>query len=113
MTGGLIERGMPRFDIFAEAFASPPDVPPMLAPQTIRIAGSDASFVWSPGLGTLLDAADAAGLALPRGCRTGQCETCVTRIVAGEVAHLCPFEGDETQCLTCQAVPLSELTLSL
>ncbi|MGH6884678.1 MAG: molybdopterin-dependent oxidoreductase, partial [Geminicoccales bacterium] len=65
MTGGLVERGMPRFDIFTEAFASPPEVPPTLAPQTIHIAGSDASFVWSPGLGTLLDAADAAGLALP------------------------------------------------
>jgi ferredoxin-NADP reductase len=112
-TGGLVDRGVPRFDILTEVFVSPPEVPPTLAPQTIHIAGSGASFVWSPRLGTLLDAADAAGLALPRGCRTGQCETCLTRIVAGEVAHLGPFEGDETQCLTCQAVPLSELTLSL
>ena len=91
----------------------PAPVPPALAPQTIHIAGSNQSFVWAPRLGTLLDAADAAGLALPSGCRAGQCESCAMRIVAGDVAHLGPFDGDETQCLTCQAIPLSELTLAL
>jgi anaerobic selenocysteine-containing dehydrogenase/ferredoxin-NADP reductase len=113
MTARLVERGMPRFDIFSEAFASPPIVPQTLEPQTVHIAGSDQSFVWSPELGTLLDAAQAAGLSLPSGCRVGQCESCAMRIVEGHVARL---GGDDTttdQCLTCQAVPLSELTLAL
>ena len=93
MTARLVERGMPRFDIFAEAFASPPIVPRTLEPQTVHIAGSDQSFVWSPELGTLLDAAQAAGLSLPSGCRVGQCESCVMRIVEGNVAQLGGDDG--------------------
>lgn len=113
MIDGLTARGMPRFDIFAEAFATPPEVPMTLKPQTVHLAGSGESFVWSPELGTLLDAAQAAGLSLPSGCRVGQCESCVMRIVEGDVAQLGAFDGGEDHCLTCQAVPLSELTLAL
>jgi anaerobic selenocysteine-containing dehydrogenase/ferredoxin-NADP reductase len=113
MTARLVERGMPRFDIFVEAFASPPVVPPTLTSQTIHIAGSDKSFTWAPELGTILDAAEAAGLSLPSGCRVGQCESCAMRIVEGNVARLGPGEGAANECLTCQAVPLSELTLAL
>lgn len=113
MTAQLIARGLPRFDIFTEAFASPPAVPKTLTPQTVRIAGSDKSFVWAPELGTILDAAEAAGLALPSGCRVGQCESCAMRIVDGNVARLATDDGEPDQCLTCQAVPLSELTLAL
>jgi anaerobic selenocysteine-containing dehydrogenase/ferredoxin-NADP reductase len=113
MTARLVERGMPRFDVFAEAFASPVIVPPTLKPQTVHIAGSDKSFVWTPELGTLLDAGQAAGLSMPSGCRVGQCESCVMRIVEGEVARLGGDDGATDQCLTCQAVPLSELTLAL
>ena len=113
MTARLVERGMPRFDVFAEAFASPVIVPTTLKPQTVHIAGSDKSFVWTPELGTLLDAGQAAGLSMPSGCRVGQCESCIMRIVEGEVARLGGDDGATDQCLTCQAVPLSELTLAL
>jgi anaerobic selenocysteine-containing dehydrogenase/ferredoxin-NADP reductase len=113
MIARLVERGMPRFDIFTEAFVSPPIVPQTLEPQTVHIAGSDTSFVWSPELGTLLDAAQAAGLSLPSGCRVGQCESCAMRIVEGNVAQLGGGDAATDQCLTCQAVPLSELTLAL
>ena len=111
-TEGLVARGMPRFDIFAEAFATPPEVPASLVPQTVRIAGSDQSFVWAPAAGTLLDAAQAAGIALPSGCRVGQCESCVMQVVDGDVAHLGGFAGEDGHCLTCQSVPLSALTLA-
>ncbi|WP_441236266.1 molybdopterin-dependent oxidoreductase [Bradyrhizobium sp. 930_D9_N1_4] len=113
MTARLVERGLPRFDIFAETFASPPDVPATLAPQTVHLAGSDRSFVWSPELGTLLDAAHAAGVPLPSGCRVGQCESCAMRIVDGRVAQLGDGDSSAEHCLTCQTVPLSELTLAL
>lgn len=113
LTARLVERGMPRFDIFAEAFASPPEVPSTLKPQTVHVAGSDRSFTWSPELGTLLDAAHAAGVPLPSGCRVGQCESCAMRIVDGTVARLGGDDGSAEHCLTCQAIPLSELTLAL
>ncbi|WP_102223691.1 molybdopterin-dependent oxidoreductase [Acidimangrovimonas sediminis] len=106
-------QGVPAFDILSEAFVSPPEVPATLAPQTVRIAGSDASFDWSPEMGSLLDAARAQGVALPAGCRVGQCESCVCRILAGRVAHLTPNDMGEDLCVTCQAVPLSDVTLAI
>jgi anaerobic selenocysteine-containing dehydrogenase/ferredoxin-NADP reductase len=105
--------GVPRFDIFAESFVSPPSVPSDLAPRTIRFANSERSFCWKPEQGTLLDAANAAGVALPSGCRVGQCESCVVQVVDGEFTHLSPVDGSEGQCLACQAVPLTDLTLAL
>ncbi|MHC2468999.1 molybdopterin dinucleotide binding domain-containing protein [Bradyrhizobium embrapense] len=105
--------GIPRFDVFAESFVSPPSVPRDLAPRTIRLAGSKQSFSWGPEQGTLLDAASAAGVVLPSGCRVGQCESCAVEVVDGEFAHLGPVDGNEGQCLTCQAVPLTDLTLAL
>lgn len=113
MVDRLVALGVPRFDIFAESFVPPPSVPQDLAPRTIRLADSNRTFAWSPGQGTLLDAADAAGVSLPSGCRVGQCESCSVRIVDGDVAHLSAVEEGERQCLTCQAVPLTDLTLAL
>lgn len=105
--------GVPRFDIFAESFVSPPAVPSDLAPRTIHLANSAQSFSWGPEQGTLLDAATAAGVALPSGCRVGQCESCAVTVVDGAFAHLSPVDGSEGQCLACQAVPLTDLTLAL
>ncbi|MHC2252643.1 anaerobic selenocysteine-containing dehydrogenase/ferredoxin-NADP reductase [Bradyrhizobium embrapense] len=105
--------GIPRFDVFAESFVSPPSVPRDLAPRTIRLAGSKQSFSWGPEQGTLLDAASAAGVVLPSGCRVGQCESCAVEVVDGEFTHLGPVDMNEGQCLTCQAVPLTDLTLAL
>ncbi|WGR93196.1 iron-sulfur cluster-binding domain-containing protein [Bradyrhizobium sp. ISRA435] len=105
--------GVPRFDIFAESFVSPPVVPSDLVPRTIRLAHSEQSFSWGPEQGTLLDAANAAGVALPSGCRVGQCESCAVQVVDGDFTHLGPVDGREGQCLACQAVPLTDLTLAL
>ncbi len=113
MTEALSALGLHRFDIFAEAFADPPAVPATLAPQTIQIAGTGDSFAWSPQNGSLLEAAHAAGIALPSGCRVGQCESCALTLVSGAVAHLDGSTPEPGACLTCQAVPLSPVTLAL
>lgn len=113
MKGKIAELGVPRFDIFAESFVSPVAVPPALEPRTIRIAGIDRSFVWSPDQGTILDAAEKAGIPLPNGCRVGQCESCVVTVVDGQFAHLSATELEEKRCLTCRAVPLSPLVIAL
>ncbi len=113
LTARVRQLGVPAFDILAEAFASPAPVPSDLTPRFIRFAGSDKSFLWSRDAGSVLDAAQAAGLALPSGCRVGQCGSCSLRIVRGQVAHLGGIESQPDHCLTCQAVPLSELTLAL
>ena len=115
-TSSMAERvrrlGVPSFDILSEAFASPAPVPPDLKARVVRLAGSDRTFSWSPEAGSLLDAAQAAGLFVPSGCRVGQCGSCSLRVLEGRVAHLGGSEAETDHCLTCQAVPLSDLTLA-
>ncbi|ANG98723.1 molybdopterin oxidoreductase [Brucella pseudogrignonensis] len=104
--------GIPAFDIFSEAFISPKPIPSDLKPQTVRIAGTERSFEWRPEMGSLLDAALSNGFSLPSGCRVGQCESCICKLVDGKVAHLGGDEIEADQCLTCQAVPLTQITLA-
>lgn len=44
---------------------------------SVRVSGNE----------TVLEAAEAAGIALPFGCRTGACSTCVGRLLAGCIAY--------------------------
>jgi anaerobic selenocysteine-containing dehydrogenase/ferredoxin-NADP reductase len=108
---GLVRRGLPDFDVFEETFAAEVRVPATLEPRSVRIDGEDAGFDWSPGHGTLLDAADRAGIGLPSGCRVGQCESCAMTIAEGNVAHLAAYDGPPDRCLPCIAVPLTPLVL--
>lgn len=67
----------------------------------------------------ILDAAEAAGLGLPFGCRTGACATCTARVLEGEVRHVRPPRAlkarhlDDDYVLTCIAVPETECTLEV
>lgn len=111
---GLVARGVPRFDIFSEVFRSPPD--PLIndgRTYSVRFSRSrDTAETWSAQSGPLLDFADKLGLDLQSGCRVGQCESCVVRVVSGTVRHLHGTEPDDPEtCLTCQAVPTSDLVL--
>ncbi|RVU11977.1 molybdopterin-dependent oxidoreductase [Methylobacterium oryzihabitans] len=111
----LLQRGVPPFEIFSERFQSPAaPVPDGLEPRRIVFARSGRSVTWTPGprLVPILAAAEREGVAIPSGCRVGQCESCVVRIRSGEVRHLVECDDlDEGDCLTCQAVPLSDLVL--
>lgn len=111
MTAELACLGVARFDIFAEAFAAAAEIPKELQPRRIALAGTEQGFEWTPAAGSILDAALAKGLPLPSGCRVGQCESCLVRVVEGHFAHLVAFDGEPGQCLTCQAVPLSDLVI--
>ncbi|MDH2346074.1 molybdopterin-dependent oxidoreductase [Bradyrhizobium sp. SSUT77] len=111
----LQARGVPVFEIFKERFRSP--APPALdglMSRRIHFARSARTLTWSPQtpLASILAVAENAGIAIPSGCRVGQCESCVVPIKTGEVRHLvdCP-ELDDGHCLTCQAVPLSDLVI--
>jgi anaerobic selenocysteine-containing dehydrogenase/ferredoxin-NADP reductase len=111
MRDSLLGHGLHGFDIFSEVFSSQVTIPPNLVPRHIQLARSGLSFQWSAQAGSLLDAAEAAGIPLPSGCRSGQCESCSLRVVAGAVAHVAPYDGASDGCLTCCAVPLSDLVL--
>jgi ferredoxin len=68
---------------------------------------------------TVLDAAEAAGVGLPFGCRTGACGTCTARLLDGEVVHRRPPRAlkdrhlDDGYVLTCIAVPTTDVHLEV
>jgi len=110
---GLVQRGMPDFDIFHEAFAAPPR-PSVGSAQSHRIvfARSGRTLVWGPDSGTLLEFAEHAGISLPNGCRVGQCESCAVRVVQGSAQHLHGETPDDPDMmLSCQAIPLTDMEL--
>jgi ring-1,2-phenylacetyl-CoA epoxidase subunit PaaE len=86
------------------------DVRDVLATISVVLDGRRRSFFMTPTDGSVLEAAERAGLELPFSCRSGICATCRTRIVAGEarMAHniaLEPWEVDAGFVLCCQARP--------
>ncbi|MDX8322809.1 2Fe-2S iron-sulfur cluster binding domain-containing protein [Rhizobium rhizogenes] len=67
---------------------------------------------------TVLQAALAAGISYPHGCRMGRCGACKSHLVSGEIDLLkhTPFslteeEKAEGLTLACRAVPLSDVTI--
>lgn len=74
--------------------------------RTVRIAGTDIAFACAEGQ-SVLEAAEAAGWQLPYSCRRGVCETCLGRVVSGEVDRPLP----NGQALFCQAKPRTDLEI--
>ena len=110
----LAARGVPRFDIFSEVFRSPEALPVLDPKQSFRVQfnRSGRTGVWGSKSGTLLEFAEGAGLSLPSGCRVGQCESCSVKLVSGSVRYLHGKAPEEPGlCLTCCAVPVSDLEL--
>lgn len=115
--GGLMEafrkeltaRGVPSGDILSEAFKSELSLPENISPARIVLERSGQSFLWTPGAGSILSAAMAAGVALPSGCQAGQCENCAVTVIAGDYYSGNSKDHEPTRCLTCQSVPLGDM----
>jgi len=82
---------------------------------TIRTEPAGHAFTVEPGQ-TVLEAAIAQHIGLPYGCRNGKCGSCTAQLVKGRVTY--PSGAVEAlagqpadACLTCQAVPGSDLVL--
>lgn len=116
IAAGLVARGVPRFDIFNEVFQSPalPVVDKDRQVQVRFARSGRAPATWSGADGVLLGFAESLGIAMPSGCRVGQCESCAVRIISGKVRHLHGAEPeDASTCLACQAVPLEDVVLDV
>ena len=76
-------------------------------PVPVYFAASAMEARWAPGSGTLLELAEARGLAPEFSCRGGSCGTCKTRLVSGQVHYPNPpAELPEAgSVLICCAVP--------
>lgn len=68
---------------------------------------------------SVLDAAEAAGIGLPFGCRTGACGTCTARLREGEIAHQRPPRAlkerhlEDDYVLSCIATPGTDVDLEV
>ena len=115
LADGLVERGVPKFDVFKEEFRSPTRPSPGGNRSfTVRFARSQCQATWNAGDGSLLEFGEALGIAMPSGCRVGQCESCVLDIITGNVRHVTSvINSDEGKCFACQAIPSSDLVLDL
>jgi hypothetical protein len=72
----------------------------------VHFSRSDKTAMWRPSQGSLLDLAEAAGVAPLSSCRAGVCGTCATKVLAGEVDYLQPpardmEPGDSLICIAC------------
>jgi len=75
--------------IAASEAAPPAGADPSLAgPVQVRFARSGVDGEWTREKGTLLEFAEALGLAPAFACRSGICGTCTTRITAGGVHYV-------------------------
>ncbi|SAL75353.1 pyridoxamine 5'-phosphate oxidase-like FMN-binding protein [Caballeronia peredens] len=90
------------------------DVKPMrpaaAEPVKVSFVKSATDAQWKPGSGTLLELAEASGLAPEFNCRGGTCGTCRTRIVKGAVSYESEpaFHVGDEEALICCAVPAGD-----
>jgi hypothetical protein len=120
---GLKEWGVPKERIHFEAFG-PASVKSTPAPAPLEAASASGIAVefsksgkkaqWTERFASLLDLAEAHGVAIDFGCRAGNCGTCKTAIKSGEVQYTNdPGETpEEGSCLACVSVPKGPLVLN-
>jgi ferredoxin-NADP reductase/uncharacterized protein YcbX len=121
MRSALLANGVPGAAVRQEVFYSPPPArrprqdPVAPGPFAVRFDATGTGSTWTISTGTLLDVAEASGLAPPVDCRTGACNVCATRLAAGTTAYTTPpmVPPPEGTVLICCAVPTSDVTLAL
>ena len=112
-----------RHELFGEYFnpAKEADYPKDVAPEfkiTVRIAGSEQTIT-APADTSILRSLEAAGIAAPAHCRSGECGWCHSKLVSGEV--YCPKSVDgrrEADYIygyihPCCSFPLSDLVIEV
>lgn len=98
---GSLRRNIP------QAASRPARLPPATTPVKVMFMGSQKEARWQPDSGTLLELAEARGLAPEFSCREGHCGTCRTRLLKGAVTYLKEPEATvkDDEVLICCAVP--------
>ncbi len=126
---GLRDWGVPEDHIHYEAFGpatvskkkeadqaadkAPAATTDAAAAIQVTFSQSKKTVAWSADAGSLLDFAEAQGIAMDSGCRAGNCGTCATALSSGDIDYLSdPGEApDAGTCLTCISVPKNSVTL--
>lgn len=128
-TGELESLGVKRRSIRKETFTAPGDVladpawPQGMRPEqpvtlTVQQPDGGAVIISSRAGEPVLAALERYGLAVPNGCRTGECSLCRIRMISGQVFQppgALVRQSDRRLGFihSCQAYPLTDLTLSI
>lgn len=120
---GLQSWNVPETAIHYEAFgpatvkkvkaAQPAPLPGAAAPK-VTFVKSGKTVDWAGSAGSLLELAEANGVAIDFGCRAGNCGTCLTAIREGNVRYVTE-PGDKPEagsCLACVSVPEGDIALN-
>jgi ferredoxin-NADP reductase len=120
---GLTAWGVASTDIHFEAFGpaslrlpavvAEEAADPLAAPLEIQFTRSGRTLQWSGKHSNLLDFAEAHGIAVESGCRSGGCGSCATQVASGSVGydHAPDFDLSPGQCLLCVGKPRGPLAL--
>ena len=118
----LLEAGVENGRIRTESFgpsslslraAMADEEPPRESEISVTFLREGVTVPWTGNSGTLLELAEANGIELDYGCRYGDCATCQTTLVSGEVAYLHPTGAtpDPGTCLPCSCRPVTSVVL--
>ncbi len=110
MRAALERTGVAPASIQAERFAPPAGGtgPAVVEESRVLFSRTGKTALWRAESGlTLLEFAEAHGLAPDFGCRAGTCHSCAVRLVAGSVAYDAPppVPPPDGQVLPCCARP--------
>jgi ferredoxin-NADP reductase len=111
--------GVPESHVQFEAFGpasvrSATSTRPQAAPRCeVRFERSNSVRVWDESFNSLLEFGEAAGVALPSGCRAGSCGECMIAVRGGSVRTLKQpgIDVPAGYCLACISTPAEALVL--
>jgi ferredoxin len=86
-----------------------------MAPDvTVTFAFSDETYPWTEEDSNLLRFAEKHGVEISSGCEYGDCGTCLTGLLAGEVEYLheTGSRPDPGTCLPCSCKPSTSIVLN-
>jgi CDP-4-dehydro-6-deoxyglucose reductase len=99
--------------------ASRPAEPIGASSRQVRVLPAGESFS-CPADKSILDAAHAANVLLAYSCRSGQCRSCIGRVIDGEIRYpgglppaISKQESESGLALFCSAFAVSDLTIEI
>ena len=82
-------------------------------PITVTFVFSDETVPWTGRQRTLLELAEEHSIPISSGCTYGDCGTCLTDLISGEVEYLhqTGIQPEPGTCLPCSCRPKTSVTL--
>jgi ferredoxin-NADP reductase len=79
----------------------------------VDFSKSGKQLQWPPLAGNLLELAESQGINVNSGCRAGNCGSCQTKILSGEVVYRQPpdYDPEPGTCLLCVCSPKTSIAL--